>query len=185
MHAKATTSIVAVLAVLALASVAGTAAASPQPTAEIGVVQAQANETASGTGEQIDSDLALVSSAYNDGSGTVTLTFQSDGATAVTLSDAGGFVDGGTINRRTVIVDGRTSVEFAVTETQRGFVGVSIATDDVLYGEVIRSPTISPFRGSSGTVGWFGGVGIVLVSFLGAALWKLYKEGGEPVEATP
>lgn len=179
MHAKATTSIVAVLAVLAAVSVTGTAAASPQPAA---AQTAPVNETATG-GEQIDGDLALVSSSYNPSRGTVTLVLESDGSTAVTLADAGGFIDGGTINRRTLVANGRTTVEFAVTESQRGYVGVSIATDDVLYAEVVRSPTLSPFRGSSGTVGWFGGAGIVLVSFVGAALWKLRKEGGEPVEA--
>ncbi|MXR20322.1 hypothetical protein [Halobacterium bonnevillei] len=101
----------------------------------------------------------------------------------MTLSDAGGFLEGGEVNRRTITVDGRTAAEFAVTETDRGYVGVSIATDQVLYAEIVRSPSISPFRGSTGTVGWFGGAAIVILSFVGAALWKLHKEGGEPVEA--
>lgn len=181
MNDTLTASIVAaVLVVAGLLAVSPAAAASPQPT---NLQQAENSTTAAPTGEQIDSELRLVSSSYNPQSGTASLTFEADSATAVTLSDAGGFIDGGTINRRTLIVDGITTVEFAVTETQRGYVGVSIATEEVLYGEVIRSPSLSPFRGSSGTVGWFGGVGIVLVSFVGAALWKLYKEGGEPVEA--
>jgi hypothetical protein len=136
-------------------------------------------------GERIDSSLTLVSSSYHPGSGTVTLVLDSDGATAVTLSDAGGFIDGGTINRRTFVAqDGRNSIEFAVTETSRGYVGLSIATEEVLYAEVVRSPTPTPFRDSTGTVGWMAGAGIVLLSFVGAALWKLHNEGGEPVEAT-
>lgn len=183
MNAKTTTSIVAVLVVLAVAPIAGSAAAGPQPTV---AQSAEENATTDGGGERIDSSLSLVSSTYHSGSGTVTLVFDSDGATAVTLSDAGGFIDGGTINRRTFVAqDGRNTVEFAVTESPRGYVGVSIATDNVLYAEVVRSPTVSPFRGSTGTVGWFAGAGIVLVSFIGAAFWKLYKEGGEPVEAAP
>ncbi len=40
-------------------------------------------------GTRIDSGLRLVSSSY-DGSGTATLVFETDGAKAVTLADAGG-----------------------------------------------------------------------------------------------
>ncbi|NIC01080.1 hypothetical protein [Halobacterium sp. R2-5] len=137
------------------------------------------------SGERIDDSLTLVSSSYDASTGTATVVLESDGATAVTLSDAGGFIDGGTINRRTFVAqDGRNTIEFDVTETDRGYVGVSIATEEVLYAEVIESPSLSPFRDSSGTVGWLAGAGIVLVSFIGAALWKLYQEGGEPVEAS-
>jgi len=192
MHAKTTISLVVVLAVLAVAP-AGAAAATaadvgPQPTA-VAQTDAPTNSTAtdaaSSDGERIDSSLTLVSSSYHPGSGTVTLVLDSDGATAVTLSDAGGFVDGGEINRRTVVAqDGRNTIEFAATETSRGYVGVSIATEDVLYAEVVRAPTPSPFRDSSGTVGWMAGAAIVLLSFVAAAFWKLHKEGGEPVEAT-
>ncbi|MCD2205300.1 hypothetical protein [Halobacterium sp. KA-6] len=195
MHAKTTLSLVVLLAVLAVApagAVATTATdTGPQPTAYSQVAQTDAannstaTDSASIDGERIDSSLTLVSSSYHPGSGTVTLVLDSDGATAVTLSDAGGFMDGGTINRRTFVAqDGRNSVEFAVTETSRGYVGVSIATEEVLYAEVVRSPTPSPFRNSSGTVGWMAGATIVLLSFVGAALWKLHKEGSEPVEAS-
>lgn len=192
MNPKITLSLVAVLAVLAVAPAgAATTAtdAGPQPTTVAQQTNPLNNSTstdsASGDGERIDSSLTLVSSTYHPGSGTVTLVLDSDGATAVTLSDAGGFVDGGEINRRTVVAqDGRNTVEFAVTETSRGYVGVSIATEDVLYAEVVRSPTPSPFRDSSGTVGWMAGAAIVLLSFVAAAFWKLHKEGGEPVEAS-
>mgnify|MGYP000704722566 CR=1 FL=1 len=180
-------SVVAALVVLAGVA-APAAAAGPQPTApDLGtrVAQpAQANQTtATPPGKQIDSTISLVSASYNPDSGTVTLVFDSPASRRVTLSDAGGFLEGGEVNRRTITVDGRTAAEFAVTETDRGYVGVSIATDQVLYAEIVRSPSLSPFRGSTGTVGWFGGAGIVLLSFVGAALWKLHKEGGEPVEA--
>jgi len=180
-------SVVAALVVLA-GITAPVAAASPQPTAPdlgTGVAQsAQENQTTSGpAGKQIDSTISLVSSSYDPDSGTVTLVFDSAASRRVTLSDAGGFLEGGEVNRRTITVDGRTAVEFSVTETDRGYVGVSIATDQVLYAEIVRSPSISPFRGSTGTVGWFGGAGVVILSFVGAALWKLHKEGGEPVEA--
>lgn len=179
MNAKLTTLAVVVLVAVAAAPVG--ASGGPQHTGAVS--QPDGNETTAATGERIDSSLTLVSRSYNQGSGTVTLTFDASEPTAVTLSDAGGFIGGGEINRRTFVADGRETVEFAVTETDRGYVGVSIATDEVLYGEVVKSPSLSPFRESSGTVGWMAGAGIVLVSFVGAALWKLHKEGGEPVEA--
>lgn len=173
--------VLALLLAVAAVPAAAVAQTSPQPTTT------EANSTATDRqGSRIDGDLRLVSTSY-DGSGTATLVFETDGPKAVTLADAGGFMDGGRINRRTLVLDesGRHTVEFSVTESDRGYVGVSIATQDVLYAEVIRSPTISPFRSSTGTVGWFAGASIVLVSFIGAALWKLRKEGGAPVEATP
>jgi hypothetical protein len=179
---RLTTLCVVLTLLLATAVVAPAAGqASPQPT----TTEANSTET-DRQGTRIDGDLRLVSTSY-DGSGTATLTFETDSAKAVTLADAGGFVDGGRINRRTLVFDeaGTHTVDFDVTESDRGYVGVSIATDDVLYAEVIRSPSISPFRSSTGTVGWFAGAGIVLVSFVGAALWKLRKEGGAPVEASP
>lgn len=98
------------------------------------------NTTETETGERIDSDLELLSSSYDSEGGTATLTFRSDGATAVTLADAGGFVNGGEITRRTVVLqDGRNSVQLPVTETDAGYVGVTIATQEVLYGEVINT----------------------------------------------
>ncbi|MXR19754.1 hypothetical protein [Halobacterium bonnevillei] len=180
-------SVVAALVVVAGVA-APAAAAGPQPTApDLGVSVAQSahenQTTTEPVGKQIDSTISLVSSSYDPDSGTVTLVFESAASRRVTLSDAGGFLEGGEVNRRTITVDGRTAAEFAVTETDRGYVGVSISTDQVLYAEIVRSPSLSPFRGSSGTVGWFGGAAIVILSFVGAALWKLYKEGGEPVEA--
>lgn len=178
MNAKLT--MLVVVALLAVATVPTGAAAGPQPT---GALQPDANETAAGSGERIDSSLTLVSTAYNQGAGTVTMTFDASEPTAVTLSDAGGFIDGGEINRRTFVADGRETVEFAVTQTDRGYVGVSVATDEVLYGEVIQSPSMSPFSGASGTTGWLGGASIVVLSFIAAGVYIRRKEGGAPVEA--
>jgi hypothetical protein len=152
---------------------------SPQPTTT------EENSSASDRqGSRIDGDLRLVSTSY-DGSGTATLVFETDTAKAVTLADAGGFMDGGRINRRTLVLEeaGTHTVEFQVTESDRGYVGVSIATQEVLYAEVIEEPTVSPFSGASGTTGWLGGATIVVVSFLVAGWWVRYKEGGSPVEA--
>jgi hypothetical protein len=180
MTRKLTLCVVLALVLLAVAPVTAAAGqpGSPQPTTT--------EENSTRSGEQIDSDLRLVDASYN-GNGQATLTFETDRAKAVTLSDAGGFIDGGEINRRTVVLDGagQHTVTFKVTESPRGYVGVSIATKHVLYAKVLRSPNPTPFAGASGTTGWLGGASIVLLSFVGAGLWVVRNEGGEPVEAEP
>jgi hypothetical protein len=89
-------------------------------------------------GERISQNLVLVDSGY-DGDGTATVTLRTDSTTAVTLTDAGGFMDGGEIARKTVVLDpGTHTVSLQVTETELGYVGVSIGTRNVLYGEVIN-----------------------------------------------
>jgi len=109
-------------------------------------VSAQAaNSTESGdgielpqqSGTQIEDGLTLLSSSYNPDRGTVTLVFRAEQPTSVTLADAGAFMEEGEINRRTEVVDGKAKMEFAVTE-QNGFVGVSIATKETLYGHPIK-----------------------------------------------
>lgn len=179
-----TTLTLSVVAALVLTAAVVPAAAAAQPDGPQPTQTTTGNSTQDGT--RIDADLRLISATY-DGSGTAVLTFETDGAKAVTLTDAGGFVDGGHLNRRTILLDGAGThtVEFAVTESRRGYVGVTIGTKQTLYAEVIRSPTPSPFAGASGTTGWLGGASIVFLSFTGAAVWVLRNEGGEPVEAEP
>jgi len=139
---KRQTALCVVLALLVAVSGVPAAAAQedPRPTT---TEEETTEEERDGT--RIDSGLRLVSSSY-DGSGTATLVFETDGAKAVTLADAGGFMDGGQINRRTLVLEegGTHTVEFQVTESERGYVGVSIATNEVLYGKVIEEPTVSP-----------------------------------------
>lgn len=173
--------VVAVLLVVASTATGAAATTPAQPT-----TTTEANRTQSDArGERIDGTLALVSSSY-DGDGTATLTFAVDEPTAVTLSDAGDFVDGGRIHRETFVLDeGTHTVTFDVTESERGYVGVSIATQEVLYAEVLRSPSLSPFSGASGTLGWFGGATILGLMGVLAGLYKVKNEGGEPVEASP
>ncbi|WP_135365887.1 hypothetical protein [Halosimplex halophilum] len=108
-------------------------------------VAQSANGTQSGSGvqmpqqsgTQIQDGLVLLSSSYNSDAGTVTLVFRSERPTSVTLADAGAFMQEGEINRRTEVMDGKTKVEFAVTESN-GFVGVSISTQETLYGHPIK-----------------------------------------------
>ena len=125
------TAIIIVIALLAVVPATG-AAQSANTTTSGPVVDVP--ET---TGTQIQDGLTLLSSSYDRNSGTATLVFQSDQAIAVTLADAGAFMEEGEINRRAIVVNGKTKVEFGVTE-QRGFVGVSISTDETLYGHPIK-----------------------------------------------
>lgn len=124
------------LAVLAVVATASTgAAATPVQ------MQDQTNTTTADEprGERIDESLTLVSSSYDDEAGTATIVLHASDHVAVTLADSGGFIDGGEITRRTFALEpGTTEVQMPVTETDGGLVGVSIATEDVLYAEVIE-----------------------------------------------
>jgi len=177
---KRYTALCVVLALLL--AVSGVPAAAAQDSSQPTTDEQTTDDDREGT--RIDGGLRLISTSY-DGSGTATLVFETDGPKAVTLADAGGFVDGGRINRRTLVLDeaGTHTVEFQVTESDRGYVGVSIATEEVLYAEVVEEPTISPFSGASGTTGWLGGASIVVLSFLAAGYYVRRKEGGAPVRA--
>ncbi|QLH83421.1 hypothetical protein [Halosimplex pelagicum] len=122
---------IVVIALLAVVPASGAAQSANNSTSGSGV------DLPEQTGTQIQDGLTLLSSSYNQEQGTVTLTFRSDSAVAVTLADAGAFMQEGEINRRAIVVNGKTKVEFAVTE-QNGFVGVSISTDETLYGHPIK-----------------------------------------------
>jgi hypothetical protein len=66
------------------------------------------------------------------------LTFKALEPTAVTLVDAGGFKEGGTLDRRTFVVrDDETTVEMPVTK-QGNYVGVTISTNDAVYAEPLQ-----------------------------------------------
>lgn len=91
-------------------------------------------------GEYVTQDLRLVKSEYNrnGGNGTATLVFEADSVTTITLTDVGKFEYGGEMNRRTIVLEpGRSEVEFSVTESKSGMVGVTIDTGEVLYAEPI------------------------------------------------
>ncbi len=119
-----------------------------------GVVAQAENGTQSGpgvempkeSGTQIQDGLVIVSSSYTAvdemrgfETGEATIVLRSDSPVAVTLADAGAFFtdQDREINRRTTVVDGRAELKFAVTE-RNGRVGVSISTDETLYGHTIR-----------------------------------------------
>jgi len=83
----------------------------------------------------IDNRTTLVDSSYDADNQTVTLTVKSERLQAITFVDAGGFAERGPVNRRSVqFTPGQErTVRLDVTQTDTGYVGVSISTDAVLY----------------------------------------------------
>ena len=93
--------------------------------------------------EHIGEHVSLCSATVDDGR--VELELISDQMMIVTITDAGGIMEGGEIKRADVRLrtDRRTTFEMEVTESD-GFVGVTIDTGTTLYGKVIEEQT-SPF----------------------------------------
>lgn len=174
MNLKSTIPIAVLLLCVLATPVAGTQM-QPEPTTSTAT-------TSTSGGERIDSELVLVSTDLDGDS--VTLVFEADSAKAITLSDAGGFVEGGVIHQRTLVLEpGRNTVEFTVSQTRNGYAGVSIGTKDVLYAVPLRSETTligGPF--SSSDVYLAGGSG--LVAGLGVTALIAYRKknstGGKP-----
>lgn len=139
----------------------GTAGAQP-------TVTNTTNRTATPTAhEQIDNQTRLISSSYDEQNGTATLVIESDTTQAVTLSDAGGFRQGGQIDTRTVVIERGERVTVTLPVTKVGSrVGVAIDTKHTLYAEIIRQPEDHLFQGKpswqdtriSGLSGFFGGL---------------------------
>lgn len=142
----------ALLVVLATASIAAPAAAqegnatnstdvpsTPDPSS---VVEDDGGNL---TGERIDESTVLVSASYDRGSGTATVVLRSSRPQTVTVTDAGGIFEGGDISRRRLVIpQGRSEITIPVTES-RGFVGVSIATSQTLYGVPLeRGTSVDP-----------------------------------------
>jgi hypothetical protein len=146
----------------------------------------QGNET-NGTGTQIDTELRLLESSYNETSGNATLRFRADGARAVTLADAGAFQSDGVVNTKTEAINGEETVRLNVTEYPNGGVGVSISTEAVLFAHTVRDgepEANNPLDETSGTAGWLGGASVVVVMSTLAGWRELRKDPTEPRRAT-
>ncbi|MHB9287406.1 hypothetical protein ACKVMT_10265 [Halobacteriales archaeon Cl-PHB] len=90
-------------------------------------------------GERIDSGLVLLDATYDEDTETIVATFRATEPTAVTIADAGAFQEGGTIATTTAIVQPGSPQQLRVSATKvRGFVGISVSTDDVLYAVPIE-----------------------------------------------
>ncbi len=118
--------------------------------------------------ERVDSDTRLVDATYNPSDGTARITLRTDGPTAITLTDAAGFIEGGEVERRSVVVDGEETIVIPVTRVD-GYVAVGISTDETLYAVPIETRS-RLFRGTAqwgyvwlaGLLGVVGGSGTVL-----------------------
>lgn len=85
-------------------------------------------------GTRIDGETVLLDKRYNDGSSTVILTLRSERKQYIVLTDAGSVFSGGTVPQKGMLLpEGRSTVRMQVTETEDGFVGVTLSTPDTLY----------------------------------------------------
>jgi hypothetical protein len=117
--------------------------------------------------ELINSGLSLCSADYDGKSAVVVL--DSDHRVAVTLTEAVALNEPRELNRRSFVVDGRTTIRFDV-DPVNGVAGVTIDDGEVLYGVPLETSSIivpGPFTASDAQAA---GVG----SALGVALTTLY-----------
>jgi hypothetical protein len=156
-----------------------TATAQETPTVPEPESPANGTETDRSTGDMnttaeryIDDNTRIIDSRYNAEEGTASVTIETDGATALTVSDGGALSEGsGEIPSKTVVVDGRQTVTIPATENG-GMVGVVISKDGLLYGLVIEPERESPFEKTTPTQGWLGGA-VVALSMTGLAAYRV------------
>jgi hypothetical protein len=94
--------------------------------------------------QAVDSSTVICSSTLTDDGQYAELVIRSDETQRITLTDAGGFMAGGEINRQTFTVraDEPNTLRLRVT-TVDGFAGVSVDTGSVLYAVPLdRSTTL-------------------------------------------
>jgi len=121
---------VAPVAAQEVGNVSATPTPAPSPTPE--------TESCS---EFIDARTTLCAAEYDNG--TMSIILLSDGDQRLTLTDAGGALEQGLVERRTVVVydDERTEVEIPVTEAS-GRVAVTIDTGRKLYAVTATTDTV-------------------------------------------
>lgn len=170
------------LAIMLTGLVSGSLVA-PAAAQETATPTAAGNATGA-TGETIDQNTVLLNSSYDGAKGTVSVTIRSETLQQITVTDAGAFMEGGEIARRTVTVrpDQPTTIEIPATEYQ-GSVGVSIATASTLYAEPIEVRD-AWFQGDSTwtdtqAAGAGSALGVLLV--VAALAWRRRDGGQEEV----
>lgn len=170
-------SAIATLALLAvlLPTLIGSAAAAPEV--------ANATTTPQDT-ERIDDNTVLIEASYNEQSGMVSVTVRSDRPQAITVTDAGALMQGGEIPQRTVAVDGGETATIKVPATEvQGWVGVSIKTDETLYGVPItgfEANTLSFVDRLTSPQALATGAVSMAIWMVVAGVYVLWIEGGEP-----
>jgi hypothetical protein len=99
------------------------------------------NQTATPTpnGERIESGVVLLETSYRADTGMGTFKVRVKDTTALTLTDAGEFYQGGklTNSRTEVLQPGTHTLEIPLTEV-KGMVGAEIKTKNTRYAEIIR-----------------------------------------------
>lgn len=134
-------------------------------------------------GEVIDNNTRLISATYDEDNGTAEVVIESDSLQKITLTDAGGFISGGEIEQRSVVVrpDERVTISIPVTEAENGFVGVSVGTSQTLYAVPIEHESnLNPFIRTPPQASWMGGAAAMLVSVVGAGWYTRSSQPDEP-----
>jgi hypothetical protein len=137
----------------------------------------------SAQGEQIDKNTRLVDSSYSQETGEMTVTVHSESLQELVFSDAGAFAEGGVVEQRklTVRPDETVTITMPATRTDRGYVGVSIATRNVLYAEPIEaSANLNPWRRVPPMAGWVGGATAIALSVVVGGVWVRRRQIDEP-----
>jgi len=134
--------------------------------------------------EQIDSNTVLLDAGLETDTGMAWVTIRSDRAQAITVTDAGAFMEGGEVPQRTVAVSAgeRTTIKVPATQVN-GYAGVSITTDNTLYAVPLEVQT-SMFSGDAswGTAQVAGAAGFVGGLFSVVALaWYRVRGGRQEV----
>ncbi len=128
------TTTIGLLLILLLA--APVTAQSAPNTTDVSLEDALEDETVCMT---INAETALCDASL-DGD-TATFIVESETRQSVTLTDAGGFMNGGEIRRESrLLTEGENRIEFRVT-IYNGIAAVSIDTGDVLFGVPLREPS--------------------------------------------
>ena len=146
--------------VVVVASLSGTVAAQDTP-------NATAENSTETCGEYVTEYISLCSADY-DGSAAV-IVLDADRRERITVTEAVALTEPRELNRRSFVVDGRTTIRFAV-DPANGAAGVTIDDGTTLYGVPLEtSSTIvaGPFTASDTQAAGVGGA-------LGVALTTLY-----------
>jgi len=155
-----------------------TQTATPAPT-QTPTPEPETNQTVA---YHIDGNTRVLSYDYDSEAGTLSVTIESDRPQAVTISDAGALSEsgGGVIPSESEPIDGVRTLTIPVTRTDQGFVGVTIATDNTLYGIVIEPEREGPFERTSPTTGWLGGSTVAMIMIGLAAYRHKNREPDKP-----
>lgn len=134
---------------------------------------------------KIDDSLGVVNATYDEDSGMARVVLWSGIPQRVVLTDAGGVLEGGQIDRRrTTLSPGETAIEIPATRTQSGRVVVSIGSEESLYALPIEAGAPPMFEGDptwetariAGASGFAGGLLIVAL-----IAWRRARGGREEV----